>query len=357
MNVNATRITNHTFMGKAPIRSAQPMKSHGDTGDSIAEAYRTEITPVEKFTKNDFRFMVHAFNPVMHRSFIEDAKKNGTYDPKRGANLLDEPERLKEKSIVSASIIAAEQLPTFGRLLFILGFDPRDILVTSPGDAYVNGKEKEILANPPGPTLTPKQLLAMTSPGDYNEVALRGEHLKIQAVAVKHMVLPDGRIDTPADADRLQTIAKHRGLPILELQEQSVLEEQPVQVGVDKEGVIKGVSLQHNGIGYSLSDFWAQRYFHNSASRDWEDISEPEYQGIRPLLESALEGREGGLDFLQTIDAVMQRRFSSGQSNDVDSDAEPVARVGNTHFQKPVTIPDTASKLVRGVLNRERPAA
>ncbi len=314
MNVSAARISNHTLKDKAPARPAQPMKSQADPRDSIAQAYRTEITPVDQFTKDDFRFMVHAFNPVMYRSFIEDTKKNGTYDPKRGANLLDSPEKLREKSIVSASIIAAEQLPTFGRLLFILGFDPRDILVTSPADAYVNGKEKELLANPPGPTLTPKQLVAKTSPSDYNEVALRGEHLKIQAVAVKHMVLPDGTIDTPADADRLRAIAKHRGLPILELQEQSVLEEEPVQVGVDKNGVIKGVTLTHNGIGYSLSDFWAQRYFHDSASRDWEDISEPEYQGIRPLLESSLESREGGLDFLQTIDDEMRRRFNRGPS-------------------------------------------
>src|SRR5687767_13815526 len=140
MNVNATRITDHTFAGRTRVRPAQSMKSHVDTHDSIVEAYRTEITPVDEFTKNDFRFMVHALNPVMHRSFIEDAKKNGTYDPKRGANLLDSPERLREKSIVSASIITAEQLPTFGRLLFILTFDPRDILVTSPADAYVNGK-------------------------------------------------------------------------------------------------------------------------------------------------------------------------------------------------------------------------
>jgi hypothetical protein len=343
----------------APVRPAtaavpspyQPMKSQVD--DTIAEAYRTEITPVDQFTKNDFRFMVHAFNPVMRRSFLEHAKKNGTYDPKRDANLLDQPERLREKSIVSASIIAAEALPTFGRLLFILGFDPRDILLTSPTDAYINGKEKEILANPPGPTLTPKQLLAKTRPGDYNEVALRSEQLTIQAVAVKHMVLPDGTIDTPADADRLRAIAKHRGFPILELQEQSVLEEKPVQVGVDKEGVIKGVSLQHNGIGYSLSDFWAQRYFHNSAARDWEDISEPEYQGIRPLLESALEGRERGADFLQTIDDVMRRRFSSDPS--ADPDAEPVASVANTHFQKPIAVPDSAFRPV--VLNRERAAA
>jgi hypothetical protein len=319
MNVNAARVTHHTFRGKAPVRTAQPIRSHEDRGDSIAEAYRTEITPVEDFTKNDFRFVVHAFNPVMHRSFIEDAKKNGTYDPKRGVNPLDEPERLREKAIVSASIISAEQLPTFGRLLFILGFDPRDILVTSPADAYVNGKEKEILANPPGPTLTPKQLLAMTSAGDYNEVALRGEHLKIQAVAVKNMVLPDGRIDTPADADRLRAIAKDRGLPILELQEQTVLEERPVQLGIDKEGVVTGATLTHNGIGYSLSDFWAQRYFHQSASRDWEDISEPEYHEIRPLLESALEGRKGGSDFLQTIDAAVRRRFSSDQPGSVQS--------------------------------------
>ena len=311
MNISATRISNHAFGNKAPIHKQDDVGAR----DSVAEAYRTELTPIENFTKNDFTFMVHAFNPVMHRSFVEDAKNNGTYDPKRGVSLLENPDKLRERSIVSASVIAAEQLPTFGRLLFILGFDPRDILVTSPTDAYVNGKKKEILANPPGPTLTPKQLLAKTSPSDYNEVALRGENLKIQAVAVKHMVLPDGRIDTPADADRLRALAEERGLPVLELQEQSVLEEKPVEVGLNKEGAITGVSLQHNGIGYSLSEFWTQRYFHNSASRDWEDISKPEYQEIRPLLESALEDREGGADFLTSLDTVIQSRFSSNQAS------------------------------------------
>lgn len=306
INVNAKKINNYSLGGKA---STQSSRARTDSQDSIAEAYRTEITPVDEFKKDDFRLMVHAFNPVMHRAFIEDTKKNGTYDPKRGANLLNEPERLREKSIVSASVIAAEQLPTFGRLLFILGFDPRDILVTSPGDAYVNGREKEILANPPGPTMTPKQLLANTKPEDYNEVALRGENLEIRGVAVKHMVRPDGTIDSPAKADRLRTIASERGLPVIELQEPCVLEEQPVRVGVNKDGIIQGVSLQHNGVGYLLNDSWQQRFFHNSESRDWEDISELEYREIRPLLKSALKSRKGGLEFLKSIDSKMQRRF------------------------------------------------
>lgn len=311
MNVSPARNTHPLLRTKALVQAARTLQAGHDTKDSIAESYRTEITPVDKFTKDDFRFIVHTFNPVMRRSFLEDLKKKGTYDPRRDVDLLKEPERLREKGLVSASLIAAEQLPTFGRLLFILGFAPRDILVTSSKDAYVNGKEIEILATPPGPSLTPKQLLAATIPGDYNEVALRAENLTIQGLAIKHMILPDGSVDTPAGADRMRALAKEKGLPLLELREQSVLEEKPVQVGTDKQGVIKGVSLQHNGIGYALSDSWAQRYFHNSTSRDWEDISEPEYQKIRPLIESALREQKGGADFLQTLDTVVRGRFSS----------------------------------------------
>ena len=119
--------------------------------------------------------------------------------------------------MVSASIITAEQLPTFGRLLFILGFDPKDILATAPEDGYFIYQKKKILANPPGPTMTPKEMVANTKSDEYNEVVLRSENLELQGIAVKHMIRHNGVLDTPAQADKLRTLAKERGLPVIEL--------------------------------------------------------------------------------------------------------------------------------------------
>lgn len=283
-----------------------------DPKGQILKSYLTEITPLDRFDKSRFTLMIHAYNPVMARGFVEQLKEAGTYDPKRDINLLEEPERLVEKGLVSASVITENQLPTFGRLIFILGFDPRDILATSPEDGYFIYKEKENLQSPPGPTMTATELVANTKPGEYNEVVLRSENLEILGVAVKHMVRPDGVIDSPADADRLRALAKERGLPVLELHEPCILEDK-VEVSTADNGRIESVLLQHNGIGYSLNHYWQQRYFHPNRM-DWEDISQMEYRQIRPLLETAMESRQGGEDFLRTLDAALERRFSATES-------------------------------------------
>lgn len=276
--------------------------------DVIGESYQTEITPLSKFDKNQFKLLVHAYNPVMAKGFAEEAKENGTYDPKRDINLLKDPERLREKGMVSASVVTAEHLPTFGRLLFILGFNPSDILATSPKDGSFKYKEKEFLENPPGPTLTPTELVAKTKPDEHNEVVLRSEKLDILGVAVKHMVRPDGVIDTPAHADQLRSLAEDRGLPVIDLHQPCILEDK-VQVATDDNGVVRGVNVHHNGIGYSINEHWQQRYFH-PIQCDWEDISQAEYKAIRPVIESALENQEAP-DPLHLIDATMQRRFQS----------------------------------------------
>jgi hypothetical protein len=280
-----------------------------DRLDAVKDSYRSDITPLDEVRKDDFKLLVHAFNPVMAKGFVEEAKENGTYDPKRDINLLKDPEKLREKGLVSASIITAEHLPTFARLLFVIGFDPNEILATSPKDGSYRYKEKEFLANPPGPTLTVDELVAKTKPDEHNEVVLKSDSLKILGVAVKHMVLHDGAIDTPEYADELRALARDRGLPVLELHQPCLLEDK-VEVGADKNGVVRGVVVHHNGIGYTLSKKWQQRYFH-PIQCDWEDISETEYRELKPILKSAVEGQKGGLDFLESLDAKLQERFQA----------------------------------------------
>lgn len=286
--------------------NAQP-SAHSQ--DEILEAYRSQITPLKNFDKSHFTILVHAYNPFMARGFVEQLKEKGTYDPKRDINLLKEPERLKEKGMVSASIISEKQLPTFGRLLFILGFAPEDILATAPEDGYFIYKKKEILAEPPGPTMTPSEMLANTKPEEYNEVVLRSENLKLQGVAVKHMIRHNGYIDSPAETDQLRALAKERGLPFIELSQKCILQDEPVKVHL-VEGVVTSLSLRHNGVGYFLNRYMQQRYFHPS-KMDWEDISKPEYKEVRRLFESALQDYDGGMSFLEAIDEKMKARFKS----------------------------------------------
>lgn len=293
------------------IATADPSGSD-EQQKTIRESFLTEITPLDEFDVNRFTLLIHAYNPVMARGFVEQLKENGTYDPKRDINLMEEPQRIREKGLVSASVITAEQLPTFGRLLFILGFDPSDILATSAEDGYFIYKEKENLESPPGPTMTPTELVARTKPTEYNEVVLRSEKLEILGVAVKHMVRPDGVIDTPADAPQLRALAQNRGLPVIELYEPCVLDDK-IKFAYDDKGLVKAALLQHNGIGYSTTHYWQQRYFHPN-QMDWEDISETQYQEIRPVFQSALENEKGGLDYLKIIDDAMQRRFDAPES-------------------------------------------
>ena len=94
----------------------------------------------------------------------------------------------------------------------------------------------------------------------------------------------------------------------MELYQPCILEDKPVEV-FSKDAGITSVSLRHTGVGYFLNRYMQQRYF-NPSKMDWEDISEPEYQEIRQIFKAALDGREGGLDFLKILDHKMEKRFS-----------------------------------------------
>lgn len=279
-----------------------------EPAEAVLESYRTEFTRPGQFDPKSFTLMIHAYNPFMARGFVEQLKEQGTYDPKRDINLLKEPERLREKGVVSASIITADLLPTFGRLIFILDFEPEAILATSPEDGYFIYKKAEILAAPPGPTITPGQMIAATKPDEYNEVLLRSENLKLSGVAVKHMVRHDGVVDTPAEAEELRALAEDRGLPVIELYQNCPLKDQPLEIGTGKDGKVNSLSLVHKGVGYFFNGHMQQRYFHPN-KMDWEDISESEYQELRPLFLEALKDKDQGLAFLRSIDSAMQRKF------------------------------------------------
>ena len=80
--------------GLTAMAAANPSLATGSK-EQIRESYRTEITPLDKFDKNQFTLMVHAYNPFMAKGFVEQLKEKGTYDPKRDINLLNEPRKIE----------------------------------------------------------------------------------------------------------------------------------------------------------------------------------------------------------------------------------------------------------------------
>jgi hypothetical protein len=271
--------------------------------------FKSEFTDPHAFRADSFTYAVHAVNPVWTKDLRDHVIAKGQYDPQKDVNVLNDPQRIVDKGVLSTSVIDPDHLATFGRALFVVQFPFSSVLKTSSGDGTTTDSQGQLLAHPPGATLTPQQMLAEQKPGFHNELALAARDVSIQAVAAKIMVASDGSVDAPPEVGRLQAIAQELKVPYLEIREPAALPEKPVTVSRDEKGTITWATVQHNGKGFLFRNNWNWKFFHTDAM-DLEPMTQREYQELRPQLETTLSQTPDEWSFFQRVDKQMQAQFS-----------------------------------------------
>ncbi len=198
--------------------------------------YWGQTTDPVKHNPDDFRYLVHAFNPfargnalILNNLVTQD---EGTVTDGAGDQSIDvfkEPERIDERVSLSMSLIDQNHTATWGDVGIIVAAPESSVVLTSPTDAgAINSNEGRLVAQSQSRgLLSPDQLLERGSPRTYNEVVALGRS-GLRAVGFFYKV--DSRkkpVDSGLAANMLG-LGNRTGLPVVEIPEENIYTENKV---------------------------------------------------------------------------------------------------------------------------------
>lgn len=272
------------------------------------QEFEGELTPVDSFEPERFTLMVHAVNESWADNLRHSLHEEGRYSTERDVDLLKDPTDIRRKAVLSTSLIDPRHLSTFGRALFFLAVPFPGVLATYAGDGFTTHRQAELLEHPEGATLTPFEVFAKQKPGFHNEVVVRGEQAKIEAVGVKVVERLDGTVDRPHESKRMREIAENLKVPYLEVVEKAHFPNSPTEL-IREDGHLVKVKIYRNGQGFLLGPGENWSYYADDA-QDLEAIDQAEWTEIGPEAKSALQSDPEGKAFFSRVQDEIVARFT-----------------------------------------------
>ncbi|MBF0595577.1 MAG: trypsin-like peptidase domain-containing protein, partial [Candidatus Omnitrophica bacterium] len=216
----------------APTASILGLEDWRRQGTGATTEWDVAVTDPRLHTEASWTYIVHGIQDEFYHSetrgdVIRAAIQAGEeIDPSRNINLLYEPERISEYSRISASYISFTNTETWGEVGFILSVPSENIFATSPQDVGApiwKGKAwvRKQLKN--RNLMTPERLLALTRPGQYNELEIAGQHpddpgKKLGIAGVFLKVSPKGRpVASRGLVEPILRAANKLGVPVVHL--------------------------------------------------------------------------------------------------------------------------------------------
>jgi hypothetical protein len=146
--------------------------------------YWGQATDPVKHNPDDFRYLVHAFNPfargnalILNNLVTQD---EGTVTDGAGDQSIDvfkEPERIDERVSLSMSLIDQNHTATWGDVGIIVAAPESSVVLTSPTDAGVlnSYRDRLITQGQSRGILSPDEILKRSSPSIHNEIVALGQ--------------------------------------------------------------------------------------------------------------------------------------------------------------------------------------
>ena len=146
--------------------------------------YWGQATDPVKHNPDDFRYLVHAFNPgargnalILNNLVTQD---EGTVTDEAGDQSIDvfkEPERIDERVSLSMSLIDQDHTATWGGAGIIVAAPESSVVLTSPTDAgALNSYRDRLIAQGQSMgILSPDEILKRSSPSMHNEIVALGQ--------------------------------------------------------------------------------------------------------------------------------------------------------------------------------------
>ena len=148
----------------------------------VEPAYWGQTTDPSQHNPEDFRYLVHAFNPHARLGALfiqlvtrdEEAVADGQGD--QSINVFKEPERVDERVSLSMSLIDQDHTATWGGAGIIMAAPESSVVLTSPTDAGTPNSHRDRLIAKGRfmGILSPDEILERSSPDRYNEIVALG---------------------------------------------------------------------------------------------------------------------------------------------------------------------------------------
>jgi len=280
--------------------------------------FYAELTDPSEHDPSHYCYIVHGLNPMAKQHLLLATMKQNGYDFSQEIDLLNEPQKIAEKKLISTSIINQNHNATWGDVFFILDVPWDNFVSMSPRDNATNVTNPDfVLECARHPNMVPSELIKQTKflggNSSYNEVVVTGKkndkEAKIKGIGIK---LTDVGDETPREAKeaiRMREIAEELGVPVIEIIEKQRIEDSDAEInyGYSKNKPIRSIYVNKDGHRYCFEGNWDETKLKDVFKGDKNFygghnlISKEEYLVLRPLIRKKLSTKTE-LDFLKQID-------------------------------------------------------
>lgn len=295
-----------------------------------SEDFYRELTDPQTHDPNHFCYIVHALSPNAKQGLMLAVIRHNGYDFKQEIDLLREPERITEKLLISSSIVNQDHTATFDNTFFILNVPWINFVSMSPRDAGTNvATPLVVLESARPPYTTPSGLITETryigGDSSINEVVVTGNKegnlVEIIGVGIKLTDTGDTKPREPKEAERMREIAGYMNVPLIEIIEQSRIEDSEAEVNysyVNPGKIVRSIMINRGGYRYIFEGDWDTTQLKDvlkgdkNEGRGHNPVSQEEYQAIRPAVRQGLSTTTD-LQFLKQMDKWFGLKFPDGE--------------------------------------------
>lgn len=224
--------------------------------------FQGDTTDPTQHDPTSFRYLVHSLNPYAASNILYMLSGVGaSADPSHGdgdqsINMYEQPERAAERISLSMSLIDQDHTATWGHGGLIISAPEENIVLTSRTDADAHNNDKNFLLEQSvrHGVMSAEQLLATTSPRQYNEVVALADNdgSKLETIGFFYKVTSKGEPVDLVIAQQMRMHAERLGLPVVEILQENKLGEDRVDRSTDDDQ--KVLAIVYGGERYLLSN-------------------------------------------------------------------------------------------------------
>lgn len=223
--------------------------------------FQGDTTDPSQHDPTNFRYLVHALNPYVKISAMRIAVDFSDYinssHGNQSINMYKQPERVAERVSLSMSLIDQGHTATWGDGGLIISAPEENIVLTSRTDAGTHNNDKNSLLEQGARhgVMSADQLLATTSPRQYNEVVALADNdgSKLETIGFFYKVTSRGEPVDPVIARQMRMHAERLGLPVVEiLQEAKKDKVTRYALGDDEQ---EHIAITYNGESFAIAGF------------------------------------------------------------------------------------------------------
>lgn len=250
----------HSF-GETLSSSAYVNTTESECAYDNQPRFQGDTTDPSKHDPTNFRYLVHALNPGAKMSAMRIAVDfsdhiNSSHG-NQSINMYKQPERVAERVSLSMSLIDQDHTATLGGGGLIISAPEENIVLTSRTDAGTHNNDKNFLLGQGARhgVMSADQLLATTSPRQYNEVVALADNdgSKLETIGFFYKVTSKGEPVDLMIAQRMRMHAERLGLPVVEiLQEDKKDKVTRYALGDDEQ---EHIAITYNGENFAIAGF------------------------------------------------------------------------------------------------------